>query len=208
MPGFLKKMDFEFPASLSWRELLLVLVVLLTIYIVFALLRINHLKKERQMTQEILPDVVRIAAQSRDAIRKTAATEPAPADAAARADNVEPLADTKEQMLIWNEQHARTLELRRKVDVLEQDLAQLRREIGGLRAEVQTLREEQRREIGKVKIAQNASPFYSDAMQLATQGREAADISMLCGISRAEAELVVALARNGNQNDPIEHQAV
>jgi hypothetical protein len=34
---------------------------------------------------------------------------------------------------------------------------------------------------------------------LATQGREAADISVLCGISRAEAELVVALARNDSQ---------
>jgi hypothetical protein len=91
------------------------------------------------------------------------------------------------------------LELRRKVDVLEQELAQLRREIGGLRVEVQTLREEQRREISKVKITQSASPFYSDAMHLATQGREAADISVLCGISRAEAELVVALTRNDGQ---------
>jgi hypothetical protein len=31
------------------------------------------------------------------------------------------------------------------------------------------------------------------------RGREAADISALCGISRAEAELVVALARNKDQ---------
>ncbi|MDR0440548.1 MAG: DUF2802 domain-containing protein [Candidatus Accumulibacter sp.] len=193
-------MDFELPASLSWREILLALVVSLAIYIVFAFLRINHLKRERQMAQEILPDVIRSAAQSRGAIRKTnRETETAPADAAAQKDNAELSADVKEQMLIWNERHTRTLELRRKVDVLEQDIAQLRREIGGLRAEVQTLREEQRREIGKVKIAQSASPFYSDAMQLATQGREAADISMLCGISRAEAELVVALARSGGQ---------
>ena len=64
---------------------------------------------------------------------------------------------------------------------------------------MQALREEQRREINKVEVTQNASPFYSDAMQLATQGREAADISVLCGISRAEADLVVALARNKDQ---------
>jgi hypothetical protein len=193
-------MNFEFPASLSWREMLLTLVVLLAVYIVFAFLRISRLRRERQMARELSPDVVESAAQPRAALRETGRkTEAAPADAAAQADLAELPAAAKEQMLLRNERHSRTLELRRKVDVLEQDLAQLRREIGGLRAEVQTLREEQRREISKVKITQSASPFYSDAMQLATQGREAADISVLCGISRAEAELVVALARNGSQ---------
>jgi hypothetical protein len=33
-------------------------------------------------------------------------------------------------------------------------------------------------------------------MQLAMQGRDAADISVVCGISRAEAELLVALAKD------------
>ena len=47
--------------------------------------------------------------------------------------------------------------------------------------------------------AQSASPFYSEAMQMAMQGQEAADISVLCGISRGEAELVVALARNSGE---------
>jgi hypothetical protein len=193
-------MNFEFPVSLSLREMLLALVVLLAIYIVFAFLRINRLKRERQMVEELSPHVVQSAAQSRAAVRNTGReTETKPADAAVQSDLAELSAATKEQMLIWNERHSRTLELRRKVDVLEQDIAQLRREIGGLRVEVQTLREEQRRELSKVKITQSASPFYSDAMQLATQGREAADISVLCSISRAEAELVVALARNGSQ---------
>jgi hypothetical protein len=36
-------------------------------------------------------------------------------------------------------------------------------------------------------------------MQLATQGRDAADISVLCGISRAEAELLVALAKDAGR---------
>ena len=34
---------------------------------------------------------------------------------------------------------------------------------------------------------------------MAMQGQEAADISVLCGISRGEAELVVALARNSGE---------
>ena len=105
----------------------------------------------------------------------------------------------------WNEPPSENPQ-RYRIDLLEQDMAQLRREIGRLRAEaqtlrveVQTLREEQQREMSRVHEVQNVSPFYSDAMQLATQGREAGDISLLCGISRAEAELVVALARNNGQ---------
>ena len=73
---------------------------------------------------------------------------------------------------------------------------QLRKEVGGLRAEVLVLREEQRREIKQVQVTQNVSPLYSDAMQMAMQGHDAATVSQHCGISRAEAELVVSLVRN------------
>jgi hypothetical protein len=171
-------MDFKFLASLSWREMLLAAIVLLAIYILFTFLRINRLKRETQAAQELSPGAFQdTAEQEVESTRDDAVV----------------------QISVAAEEHSRVLELRRKVDVLEQELAQLRREIGGLRVEVQTLREEQRREISKVKITQSASPFYSDAMHLATQGREAADISVLCGISRAEAELVVALTRNDGQ---------
>lgn len=190
-------MDSGFLASLSWREMLLALVVLLAIYIMVAFLRINHLKKEARFAQELPPGAVQDAVQSRVAVREPGQEAPAAPDAA-QSVPTELSVSAKEQASAWNERFSKTSELRR-IKVLEQDLAQLRREIGGLRAEVQTLREEQRREISKVKFTQSVSPFYSDAMQLATQGREAADISVLCGISRAEAELVVALARNDNQ---------
>jgi hypothetical protein len=192
-------MDFGFLASLSWREMLLVVVVLLAIYIMVAFLRVNRLKREARFAQELPPGAVQNAVQSCAVARELGQEAPATApDAAVRAGPTEFSASAKEQASVWNERFSKTTELRR-IKVLEQDLAQLRREIGGLRAEVQALREEQRREISKVKITQSASPFYSDAMQLATQGREAADISVLCGISRAEAELVVALARNDSQ---------
>jgi hypothetical protein len=61
---------------------------------------------------------------------------------------------------------------------------------------MQLLREDQRRELAHSQLAHNASPLYNDAMQMATQGLDAASISQHCGISRAEAELVVALVRN------------
>ena len=189
-------MDFEFLASLSWREMLLALVVLLAIYIMVAFLRINRLKREARFAQELPPGAVQDAVQSHAAAQEPGQEAPAPNGV--QAGPTELSVSAKEQASAWNERFSKTSELRR-IKVLEQDLAQLRREIGGLRAEVQSLREEQRREISKVKITQSVSPFYSDAMQLATQGREAADISVLCGISRAEAELVVALARNDSQ---------
>ena len=61
---------------------------------------------------------------------------------------------------------------------------------------LQDLREQQRRELTQAQVAQNVSPLYNDAMQMARQGHDAATISQHCGIARAEAELVVSLARN------------
>ena len=191
-------MDSGFLASLGWREMLLTLVVLLAIYIMVAFLRINRLKRETRFAQELPSGAVQDTVQSYAVAQEPGQEAPAAMPKGVQASPTELSASAKEQAPAWNERFSKTSELRR-IKVLEQDLAQLRREIGGLRAEVQTLREEQRREINKVKITQSVSPFYSDAMQLATQGREAADISVLCGISRAEAELVVALARNDSQ---------
>jgi hypothetical protein len=189
-------MDFEFLAYLSWREMLAAVVVLLVLYILLAFLRINRLGNKGPSALELSPGTIQNAVQSYAAVQK--ADEPAPANVAAQEAPADRSTPAKGQTFAWNEPPSANPESYR-IKVLEQDLAQLRREIGGLRAEVQTLREEQRREISKAQVAQSASPFYSDAMQLATQGREAADISVLCGISRAEAELVVALARSKEQ---------
>ena len=43
------------------------------------------------------------------------------------------------------------------------------------------------------------SPIYGDAMQLAVAGYDPALIAERCGIARAEAELVVALAKSQAQ---------
>lgn len=56
--------------------------------------------------------------------------------------------------------------------------------------------EEQRQEHSKPPVTQNISPLYSEAMQKAILGQDAASISRDCGISRAEAELVAALVKN------------
>ncbi len=185
-------MNFEVLAYLSWREALFAIAGLLTLYVLVVYLRIRRLRNEHARMQEMSEQV----AQSAVAVYAAVQQEP-PSDMQAVAEkDAEP--DKQEsagQSFPWNEPPAIIPELR-KIETLEQEVAQLRREVGALRAEVSLLREEQRREISKVQVAQNASPFYSEAMQMALQGQDAAGISQLCGISRAEAELVVALARN------------
>jgi biopolymer transport protein ExbB/TolQ len=187
-------MDFGFLAYLSWREVLVVAVVLLVLYILCAFLCINRLRDEarsaRQRSQ-LSPDAIQSAVRSYATVQEQ--ESPAVSDEAARVARAELPEPVKERAR--GEPSAERQE-RRRTEVLEQDVAQLRREIGGLRAELQALREEQQREMNQAQIVQNTSPFYNDAMHLATQGRDAADISVLCGISRAEAELVVALAKS------------
>ncbi len=185
-------MDLDVLAYLSWREVLVAVVVLLVLYILFSFLRISRLKNEKLRVQEVSLHAAQSAAAAYAAVQEPAASD------ADRTFASEPLKPPKTEAFPWNEPPADPPGLH-KIETLEQDVAQLRREIGGLRAEVQALRDEQRRELTKVQVAQNASPFYSEAMQLAMQGQEAADISLLCGISRGEAELVVALARNRDQ---------
>ena len=184
-------MDFEVLAYLSWREALFAVAGLLALYVLVVYLRIRRLRKEHARLQEMSEH----AAQS--AVAVYAAVQQEPSEAQALAENA---AEQNEheptgKAFPWNEPPADSPELR-KIETLEQEIALLRREVGALRAEVTLLRDEQRREISKVQVAQNASPFYSEAMQMALQGQDAAGISQLCGISRAEAELVVALARN------------
>ncbi len=83
---------------------------------------------------------------------------------------------------------------------LEREVHQLRQEIIGLRSELQAWRVSQQqaeeRAAPPVQMPPPISPLYSEPMQMAMHGASAGEISMHCGISRAEAELVTALARN------------
>lgn len=80
-----------------------------------------------------------------------------------------------------------------RVQLLEHTLMQLRHEVDSLRHELASLRQEVMQSVTQVRATQSASPLYSDAMQMATVGHDAATIAERCGIARAEAELVVAL---------------
>jgi hypothetical protein len=79
---------------------------------------------------------------------------------------------------------------------LEQELLQLRDEVDAIRGELAALRNDMRQELASMRATQTVSPLYGDAMQLAAAGYDPAAIAERCGIARAEAELVVALAKS------------
>ena len=185
-------MSFELLANLNWRWALMALIALLALYVVVSFVRIRRLKKsdKHEAGNTLEPFVAQAAVAAYSAVQKTEPSVPPAAPSAP-----EPLAAPSEAAFPWNEPPPE-IPGQRRIEDLEREVLQLRKEVGGLRAEVLVLREEQRRELQQVQVTQNVSPLYSDAMQMAMQGHDAATISQYCSISRAEAELVVSLVRN------------
>ncbi|MEW6313221.1 MAG: DUF2802 domain-containing protein [Pseudomonadota bacterium] len=72
------------------------------------------------------------------------------------------------------------------MEAMRRELADVQRQLVEVRGELEQL---------KKKGELSATP-YSQAIQLARQGREAAEVASSCGISRGEAELIVALYRD------------
>ncbi len=79
---------------------------------------------------------------------------------------------------------------------LEREIDALRNEVDAIRGELAALRNDLQQEMSHVRASQAVSPIYGDAMQMAVAGYDAVMIAERCGIARAEAELVVALARS------------
>lgn len=79
---------------------------------------------------------------------------------------------------------------------LEQEIMQLREEVDAMRGELAALRDDMQHELAQMRASQTVSPIYGDAVQMAAAGYDPAAIAERCGIARAEAELVVALAKN------------
>lgn len=85
---------------------------------------------------------------------------------------------------IWQrgaEAHAKS----REVQSLELEFAQLLERVDGLQKELEQL-----------KAQQVAVTPYTQAIKMAQQGLDMNEVAISCGISRGEAELIVALHRN------------
>lgn len=154
--------------AIGWREGVVALITLVAAYMAFVLLRVGRLGRKA------LP---------------AARAEPAGPEAPAESASPEPMA--------WQEAPDKLARDAFMAGV-EAELAQLREETDALRGEVAALREELHAELGHLRASQTVSPLYSDAMQMATAGHDPATIAECCGISRAEAELVVALVKSQN----------
>ncbi|RKT58766.1 uncharacterized protein DUF2802 [Azonexus fungiphilus] len=156
------------------REAVLVLIILVALYIGVVLWRMRHLGRPPT------------ASASREA--PVIAPEPAAAEAASAS-------EAAPEAAAFAQTSAR-LGSELINDGLARELAQLREEVDVMRGELAALRTDMLQELAHLRATQTVSPIYGDAMQMAVAGYDAATIAERCGIARAEAELVVALARS------------
>lgn len=169
--------------SIGLRDVVLGLVVLVAVYIVFVLLRMQRLQRERSAPT---PAAHRAESTGGESDPGLAAVDTLDAQEIADADL--PLPDVRIPVG----------EIRRD-DMATRELAMLRDEVDAIRGELAALRNDMHQELAHLRATQSVSPIYGDAMQMAAAGYDAATIAERCGIARAEADLVVALARSQAQ---------
>lgn len=160
---------------LGMREGVIVLISLVAIYMAFVLLRMRRLRNSRGAPPAVLNTLEHEPAVEPDPL-PVFAKETTPQDAWENAP------DRPEEELSGA--------------ALLQEVSQLREELDAVRGELAALREDMLQEMAHMRATQSVSPIYGDAMQMAAAGYEPAMIAERCGIARAEAELVVALAKS------------
>lgn len=187
-------MDLELLGSVGWGEgLIAALIALLVLFIVVIFLRLRRLQRQLRAAG-VQPLVGQTAVAAYAAVQEPAASAVPAAPAGPVAAPPPVAADEPE--FPWNEPPAE-IPGKELIDTLQREVYQLRCEVDEMRAEVLAAREDLRRQLAQSESAvQGSSPLYNDAMQMAVQGHDATTIAHHCGIARAEADLVVALARN------------
>ena len=159
--------------TLGVREGVIALIVLVAFYMAFELLRMRRLQKKNP-PPPVAPSITPPPVET---------PPPREAETFAVPDDAWEMASTglAEEVLHKG---------------LEQELTQLREEVDAMRGELAALRDDMQQEMAHMRAAQSVSPIYGDAMQMAAAGYDPAMIAERCGIARAEAELVVALAKS------------
>lgn len=200
---------FDFLGDFGWREAVVLCIVMVTIYFVVMVLRFLQLPR---------PDVYRLGSARAPEMRTPPPEFDAPPGsvlAGVWESPPEPRLDAFLNPLVDPRQEpspeARTdrsldLYLDASTDeappagdfatqltqkTMEAEVRQLREQLAESREEIQRMREE----MGRLSAAQKVSPLYNEAMALAVRGVDAAGVAGRCGISIAEAELVVALSK-------------
>lgn len=154
------------------REAVLLLIVLLAFYIGRVLWRMRHIAAPPE---------------------RTAQQASAPAPAAALSAMAE---ETAQPVRVEAPSLVAGMASGPELAHMEREISLLREEVDILRSELAALRNDMQHDLAQVRVAQNVSPLYGDAMQMAVAGHSAEMIAERCGIARAEAELVVALTQS------------
>ncbi|TLD44657.1 MAG: hypothetical protein FAZ92_03076 [Accumulibacter sp.] len=195
-------MDLELLGRFGWREGLIAMIMLLVVYILVLFVRMRRLHESALATPSL---AAQSAVAAYTAIQQPESADPppqAPVTPQRPADVVPPAAavpdaaahfDTGGTSFPWNEPPPQ-IPGQELIDALQREVYQLRCEVDELRAEVLAAREDVRQ--AAKNTAPSAPPLYNDAMQMAIQGHDATAIAHRCGLARAEADLIVALARN------------
>jgi hypothetical protein len=163
--------------TLGLREGVIGLIVLVALYMLFVLLRMLLLRRRSAETPGLVAPVL--------SDREPAAAEPEP--------ELEPGGNKAAPEVAAPDLAEHVLR-----GALEQEVSQLRDEVDAIRGELAALRGDMLHELAHLRASQTVSPIYGDAMQMAVSGYDPAAIAERCGIARAEAELVVALAKSQN----------
>ncbi|MDR0528348.1 MAG: DUF2802 domain-containing protein [Zoogloeaceae bacterium] len=202
---------------LGWRELLLSLILLIVSYMVWLIWRMRRLSRARFLPREEEKPAAPQPVKSRSDAppRNEPVLHAAPTltgfDSAlsqsldARKQKDEALTYSRPASAAPDHEREtpRMAERQTRLDHLTMELADSREEIETLRGALSAVREEMdtlrsafAKAIQDARAAQNTSPLYSEAMQMAILGHDALTIAERCGISRAEADLVVSLVKN------------
>lgn len=172
--------------TLGVREGVIFLITLVAFYMLFVLLRMRHLRNKPAPS----------AAPSAAPTVEPVAVVPTPADVGQALDAL--TENQIESDVAW-QRESNDLAEEALRHGLAQEVAQLRDEVDAIRGELAALREDLQQEVAHLHSAQPVSPIYGDAMQMAVAGYDPVMIADRCGIARAEAELVVALAKSQMQ---------
>jgi len=154
--------------TLGLREGVIVLIALVAAYMLFVLIRMLLIRNRPALAEKAIPPL---------------------------AHGDEPAAEMAEVDESWAQASEELAEDALRSG-LEQELAQMRDEVDAIRGELAALRDDMHQELAHLRAGQTVSPIYGDAMQMAVSGYDPAAIAERCGIARAEAELVVALAKS------------
>jgi len=184
-----------------WREILVALLLVVALYMLWLLWKMWRLNRVKPPpTPTAAPSIRDEPTLAKPAPRLSPSVAVgendelplvyAPPFSSHRAERHSPLPKTREgepvQKSLFDGVSKELKELREEVEILRDSFSLIRDEMEMLRSSLQN-----------TQVAQNASPLYKEAMQMAILGHDALTISERCGISRAEADLVVSMMKNG-----------